>query len=306
MRWVSLRFMMVSILAIPLAPVFLVCAQKPLEQANQLFAAGKWLEASKAYEAILQTEPKNGRAWYRLGLAQHNLRQFPKAIQAFERAEAIGFAPASSRYNIATCFALEGDKKKALDSLSKAAKAGFAGLKTLETDEDLNSLRDHPRFKEIAKQVKRAALPCEFDPRYQEFDFWVGDWDVFTPAGRKAGTNSIQKIAGGCALLENWTSVTGGSGKSLNFYDASKRKWVQMWADSSGEIIPTEGEFKDGAMRLQGQLIQRDGKKTLYRGTWTPLPDGRVHQFLEESVDGGKTWNTWFDGFYQRRNSTGG
>ena len=30
------------------------------------------------------------------------------------------------------------------------------------------------------------------------------------------------------------------------------------------------------------------------------MPDGRVHQFIEHSADGGKTWKTYFDGYYVR------
>lgn len=303
MRHASRRFAAYTTLVLMFIPGVCAGAQTPMTQANELFAAKKWDAAAKAYEQIAKAEPKNGRAWYRLGLTRRNLKQYDAAIAAFEHVEAIPFVPASARYRIATCYALAGEKDKALESLLKAAKAGFAGFRSLETDEDLNSLRADPRFKKISEEVRRAAFPCEFDPRYRQFDFWVGDWDVFNPAGRQAGTNSIQKIAGGCALLENWKSVMGGSGKSLNFYDPSKDKWVQKWADSSGEIIPTEGEFKDGAMRMKGELIQRDGTKTLYRGTWTPLPDGRVRQFLEESRDGGKTWNTWFDGYYKRKSA---
>jgi Tetratricopeptide repeat len=291
--------------AMPLVPVIRADAQAPLAQANKLFAGGKWDEAAKAYEEIVKAEPKNGPAWYRLGMARHNLKQYDGAIAAFEHSEASGFLPAASRYNIAACYALAGDKDKAFESLSKAAQAGFAGFKTFEADEDLNSLRTDPRFKNASDQIKRAAFPCEFEPRYQQFDFWLGDWDVFNPAGTQVGTNTIQKIAGGCALLENWESVTGGNGTSLNFFDASEGKWVQNWADGSGEVIRKEGEFKDGAMRLEGYLIHRDGTKSRYRGTWTPLPDGRVRQFLEVSPDGGKTWNTWFDGYYKRKTPSG-
>jgi tetratricopeptide (TPR) repeat protein len=309
MRQIPRRFgsyLAALVLAVAFFPPAFAGQQNSLAKADELFAAEKWEEAAQAYEAVVKTEPANGRAWFRLGTARQKLRRLNEAIAAFERAEQIHFAPATSRFNIAACLALLNEKEKAIESLSKSADAGFPNFKALESDEDFASLRDDPRFAKITEQVRRAALPCEYDPVYQQFDFWVGDWDVLTPGGAKAGTNSIQKVAGGCALLENWSSIYGGGGKSLNFYEPSKHKWVQMWADSSGEIIPTEGEYKDGAMHLEGELIEQSGKKSLYRGTWTPLPDGRVHQFLEQSLDGGKTWNTWFDGFYSRRKSTGG
>ncbi|HET7704523.1 MAG TPA: hypothetical protein VFM36_00410, partial [Thermoanaerobaculia bacterium] len=48
------------------------------------------------------------------------------------------------------------------------------------------------------------AAPCD-RPEHRQFDFWAGEWTVTTPDGKTAGTNRITKIAGGCALLEEWT-----------------------------------------------------------------------------------------------------
>jgi hypothetical protein len=33
---------------------------------------------------------------------------------------------------------------------------------------------------------------------------------------------------------------------------------------------------------------------------WTPLADGRVRQFFEQSDDDGTNWTPWFEGFYSR------
>jgi hypothetical protein len=51
--------------------------------------------------------------------------------------------------------------------------------------------------------------PCAA-PEYREFDFWIGDWVVTRPDGKPAGTNRIERIAGGCGLQETWTAATGG------------------------------------------------------------------------------------------------
>jgi len=53
-------------------------------------------------------------------------------------------------------------------------------------------------------------------------------------------------------------------------------------------------------MTLVGEHRYGDGRVELIRGTWTPLDDGRVQQFFEQSRDGGESWYTWFDGYYQR------
>jgi hypothetical protein len=38
----------------------------------------------------------------------------------------------------------------------------------------------------------------------RDFDFWIGDWDVFGPDGKQAGTNSITPLLDGGALAEHW------------------------------------------------------------------------------------------------------
>ena len=143
------------------------------------------------------------------------------------------------------------------------------------------------------------ASPCESGV-YREFDFWAGDWIVRVASGQEAGRNSIEVEQRGCVLIERWTSVDGGTGISLNFYDPVLRVWTQQWV-SPGAVLTMTGGLVDGAMVLEGPLhYLKDGRATRLRGTWTRLPDGRVRQHFEESVDQGKTWTDWFDGYYSR------
>jgi len=64
------------------------------------------------------------------------------------------------------------------------------------------------------------AKPCQAI-EHRQFDFWVGQWDVFGPAGKKVGENKIELIADGCALLEQWSGNGGVTGKSLTSTTAS-------------------------------------------------------------------------------------
>lgn len=138
---------------------------------------------------------------------------------------------------------------------------------------------------------------------YRQFDFWLGEWDVLNPEGHKAGTNRIERMLNGCALLENWTSSRGGTGKSLNFYNPASKHWEQAWVADNGWIAKYEGEYQDGAMRFEGESVQRDGSSVRSRMTVTPLEDGRVRQLIEQSKDGGTTWSVGFDGTYVRRSA---
>jgi hypothetical protein len=143
--------------------------------------------------------------------------------------------------------------------------------------------------------------PCMGEGHYADFDFWLGDWDVFGPEGVQAGTNRIEKVEQGCLIVERWTGAGGGTGTSMNFYDAGRERWRQIWMSSSGGLIEIEGGLRDGSMVLEGTLISAAGESQPFRGTWSPNSDGSVRQHFEVSGDGGRTWATWFDGRYVRR-----
>jgi len=80
-------------------------------------------------------------------------------------------------------------------------------------------------------QVQEPQFPCEDDPKFAAFDFWIGEWEVHTGDGKFAGTNSIESAQRGCVLIENWTSATGGKGMSINYLDHASGEWVQIWND---------------------------------------------------------------------------
>lgn len=145
--------------------------------------------------------------------------------------------------------------------------------------------------------------PCADAPALSQFDFWVGTWNVELPDGREAGVNTITKEQGGCTLVERWTSVNGGTGMSLNYFEPAAGQWVQNWVGADGSVIDIRGGLQpDGSMLLDG-FIAEVGKpgKQRFRGRWTLLDDGRVRQHFELSDDGGNTWQDWFVGLYSRR-----
>jgi len=142
--------------------------------------------------------------------------------------------------------------------------------------------------------------PCE-GPEYRQFDFWIGDWRVEGRDGKLAGTNRIERIAGGCGLQETWTAATGGgTGRSLNGYATDDGKWHQVWIGSGGLQMHLVGGLRDGSMVLEGRTIDRSRHLILQRITWTPHDDGRVRQVWEQSIDEGKSWKVGFVGMYSR------
>jgi len=153
-----------------------------------------------------------------------------------------------------------------------------------------------------AAQTSPPAAPpppaCQ-SAEYRQFDFWLGEWEVFLPNGNKAGDSRIESIAAGCALLENWTGNRGFSGKSVNSYDRTDQRWHQSWVDSSGARLELAGAFADKRMVLSSPPSPAGG--AVQRIAWSLNDDGSVRQLWESSADGGKTWTVQFDGKYVRR-----
>jgi hypothetical protein len=136
---------------------------------------------------------------------------------------------------------------------------------------------------------------------YRQFDFWIGDWEVYRPDGKPAGTNRISRILDGCVIQENWSGARGSSGTSYSIYDRMRRRWHQTWVDDQGGLLQLDGGFTNASMTLRGETLDSSGVKLLQRITWRRVGPAQVRQLWESSRDGGKTWTVVFDGRYQRR-----
>jgi len=266
--------------------------------ATELYKQQKFEEAAAAFGEVLKDEPNNGRAWYFWGMSLHSLGKYEQAIAAFEKNVAIAKNP-NSMYNIACGYSRLNQADKAFEWLEKALKNG--AFVNIETDSDLENIRKDARFKKMLELADRVKRPCMYSAEARQFDFWVGDWDVFNIAGQKVGINSIQFFSNGCGLMENWTSALGGDGKSINFYDAGTQKWYQSWIGSGGGALLYSGSFSGGAMRFEGFTIGQDGKKTLQKLTFFKVDENTVRQLAETSSDDGKTWTVSYDFKYVRK-----
>lgn len=142
--------------------------------------------------------------------------------------------------------------------------------------------------------------PCS-TPEHRLFDFWMGEWEVRGPKGAVVGTNRIERIENGCALQENWAGTGGVTGRSINAYSSADRQWHQAWIGSDGQFLSLAGGLRGKEMVLEGKSMDRASRPTIERVTWTPMPGGSVRQFWQQSIDGGKTWTTSFDGTYTRK-----
>ena len=146
--------------------------------------------------------------------------------------------------------------------------------------------------------------PCMAKPESRRFDFWVGDWNVFNPQGKQVGTSHVERVSGGCALLENWRAATGQEGKSLNAYNASTGQWQQFWVGQYGLVSEYRESTWEGdtSVSFISRVAAHDtAAARIDRLTFSKLADGSVRQHDELSTDGGATWVTQYDYTYRRR-----
>jgi hypothetical protein len=274
----------------------------PAEQsAFALVQAGDWPKALSAYSALATAEPDNPRAIFWKGAALAETGQAAGAIPLLQRALDLGYQPAPQvHYRLARAYATAGETDKAFVELEGLAANGFANLGAMQ-HRDFASLPED-RFTKIVADITRNAHPCDADPQYHRFDFWIGTWDVQqtgVPRAASGATSVIERQLDGCVVQENWMPASGPQGKSFNIYNRTTKQWEQYWVDAGGRITHYVGAFDaDGNLRFEADEFGGPNKVKM---TFFPQGPNQVRQLGQMSTDGGKTWTVTFDLTYIRK-----
>jgi tetratricopeptide (TPR) repeat protein len=274
-----------------------------IQKGTDYLQARDWAKAEAFFSDMVAHDAANKEAWFYVGQAQQEAGKQKEALAAFAKAEGIsGALAARLDFRQARAYAALGDKDKAFESLDRAVKLGFYQSQLLNDTREFAALKSDERFAKLLDQIDAALHPCEHDPRYRAFDFWVGDWEV-RPTGQpnaKPQRSSIQRILDGCVIFENYT-YEGGlyEGKGFNIFDVNTGKWHQTYVDSQGTSHEWDGEVRDDVMYYVGANLTSDGGRSWDKITYFKLDNGHVRHLSQRSKDGGKTWDTYFDGDYR-------
>jgi len=128
-----------------------------LMRAEEPYLEGRWAQAEAAYRQYLEDNPANAFAWNRLGTSQAQQKKYADAVTNLERAIEIGGGTAVDYYNLACAYALAGNADEALDNVERAIGAGARRRGQYESDPDLASLRELPRFKALMESLNPPA-----------------------------------------------------------------------------------------------------------------------------------------------------
>ena len=144
-------------------------------------------------------------------------------------------------------------------------------------------------------------------PAHHQFDFWVGDWQVFDAAtGKQVAFDRVEKREEGCIVEQNLTFLTdlyrrpGApyrlSGMSINRYDGEA--WLELWADNQWGAIAMRGSpDSSGAMVLKTITPSRHRDLKL---VWENRPDGSVRILQYVAPAGSGHWQKYGDLIYRR------
>jgi hypothetical protein len=117
-----------------------------------------------------------------------------------------------------------------------------------------------------------------------DFDFWLGSWQVTDPSDRTIGRNTISRILGGKVIEERFVFPTP-EGKAYrgrsHTVHVEGRGWCQTWVDSTGLYL----DFVGGATR-DGMALQRTAGDVTQRMTFTEIAaDSLVWQWFRTAAD---------------------
>ncbi|NVK53459.1 MAG: hypothetical protein HWD85_11040 [Flavobacteriaceae bacterium] len=146
-------------------------------------------------------------------------------------------------------------------------------------------------------------IPCS-TKEYKQFDFWVGNWNVYNTKNKLIGTNKVVKMPNACAIQENWSSTSSPSkGTSYNYYNAKDKTWNQLWIDNSGGSLVLKGSYTNNQMILKSSLQQGKNGKFYNKLTFTKNNDGSVTQVWELRDNNNTLIKELFRGIYKKNNN---
>lgn len=142
-------------------------------------------------------------------------------------------------------------------------------------------------------------------PPEQQFDFWLGKWDVSWGEGQH-GVNHIQRVLDGQVIQEDFDGrpAMDFRGHSVSVYSPHYGHWQQTWVDTQGNYWHLRGGWQHDRFTLvTDDLLQ--GRAVKYRMVFYKIALDTLDWNWELSEDGGQTWGLRWKIHYQRQAGAG-
>lgn len=131
-------------------------------EGNKSFKEGRFDEAIGNYKKALHHNKTFKEAAINLSTAYMKNLNFDKALETLEVGIALDSTNPHIHYNYACYYSLTGQPKASMEKLQEAIRLGFTNYKQIETDPDLEKLRQSPEFK-IEALTSNTKISFEWD-----------------------------------------------------------------------------------------------------------------------------------------------
>ena len=140
-------------------------------------------------------------------------------------------------------------------------------------------------------------------PSPDDFDFWLGTWNVRWGTGDdETGRNVISRAFGGRVVEEQFDGRPGVDlqGMSMSVFDQRHGVWRQTWVDDSGNYFALEGGVVDAEMILMCANHNGPDRDAVYRMRFFDIAHDSLQWTWERSTDGASTFEELWRLRYER------
>lgn len=272
-------------------------ANSTAQSAEQAYRGNNFRQAAQQYSVLVGQTPSNGEFQFRLGHSYVEIGNYLESLPPLNEAIRRKVEVSRSHFFLARAYAGLTMPEASLDSLRDAAKAGFTDVESLRRARELRTVRDHPRFKELAEWIEFPAVKSKGG---RLLDFLVGRWHFMTSGGTLAGVSVIRKMNKGFAVIDEWSSLDGSRASSTYSLDGKSGRWAQDWSNTSGWSSRREVKPISKGVELLGTTRYPDGTSLIERERITQVDPDTLRQLIHQSLDGGKSWIEVSDGLLVR------
>lgn len=122
-----------------------------LREGKALMDVGKFEQARKVFEKVLESDRSNPKALEGIGVTYYARNEYDEALEYYKKALASDPNHADVYYNMACIYALQNKKDMAIEYLEIALMNNFVPPKDVDKDPDLESVRKTPEYKGLMR-----------------------------------------------------------------------------------------------------------------------------------------------------------
>lgn len=124
-------------------------------EGNKYLRQGKWEDAVKNYEMALHHNKEFQETYINLSTTYLRAKKYDEALKTLRSLEKINASHPLLHYNLACYYSLTKQPKASLDSLKKAVDLGYKEFQEIQTDPDLENLRNETEFQKWFQELQR-------------------------------------------------------------------------------------------------------------------------------------------------------